>query len=334
MNGKIGDAGSGLTWAGLLSLGVPLVCGAITAQAADNFPNKPVRLVVAFPIAGATDILARQYAARMSEQMGYQMIVDNRPGAGGTIGSKIVSGAIADGYTLTMGTTSTHAIGPHLYANKPYDPVNDFTAVMQMCTSPTVLMVAAQLPVKSLKELIAHAKAQPGKINFGSSGIGTQFHLSGELLKLMAGINIVHVPYKGTALVYPDMISGQIQMLFDVPPAALPFIKQGRVRAIAIAGARRTPVLADVPTIAEAGIPGYDADLWWGLFAPPKLARERLARVHAESVKALNSPDVKERYANMGTEVVANASAAFIAFLKADNAKWEKVVKASGARAD
>ena len=195
-------------------------------------------------------------------------------------------------------------------------------------------MVAAQVPAKTLKDLVALAKAQPGKINFGSSGIGTQFHLSGELLKLMAGINIVHVPYKGTALVYPDMISGQIQMLFDVPPAALPFIKQGRVRAVAIASAKRTPVLPEVPTVAEAGIPGYDADLWWGLFAPPRMAKDRLARVHAESVKALNAADVKERYANMGTEVVANPPDAFIAFLKADNAKWEKVVKASGAKAD
>jgi tripartite-type tricarboxylate transporter receptor subunit TctC len=303
-------------------------------RAAENFPTKPVRLVVAFPIAGATDILARHFALKMSEQLGYQMIVDNRPGAGGTIGSKIVSGAIADGYTLTMGTTSTHAIGPHLYSSKPYDPINDFTAVTQMCVSPTVMMVAAQVPAKSLKEFIALAKAQPGKLNFGSSGIGTQFHLSGELLKLLAGINIVHVPYKGTALVYPDMIAGQIQMLFDVPPAALPFIKQGRVRALGISGAKRTPVLPDTPTIAEAGLAGYEADLWWGLFAPPKMAKERLARVHAEAAKALTSPDVKERYAGMGTDVVASAPEAFTAFMKIDSAKWEKVVKASGARAD
>ena len=311
-----------------------LLSSALTAQAADIFPNKPVRLVVAFPIAGATDILARQFAQKLSEQFGYQVIVDNRPGAGGTIGSKIVSAGVADGYTLTMGTTSTHAIGPHLYRAKPYDPVTDFTPVTQMCTSPTVLMVAAQFPAKTLKELLAQAKAQPGKINFGSSGIGTQFHLSGELLKLLAGINIVHVPYKGTALVYPDMISGQIQMLFDVPPAALPFIKQGRVRAIAIAGAKRTPVLPDIPTIAEAGIAGYDADLWWGLFAPPKMAKDRLARVHAESVKALNSAEVRERYTNMGTDVVTNSPEAFTAFLRTESAKWEKVVKASGARAD
>ena len=303
-------------------------------RGAEVYPTKPVRLVVAFPIAGATDILARHFALKLSEQFGYQVIVDNRPGAGGTIGSRLVAGAPPDGYTLTMGTTSTHAIGPHLYTNKPYDPVADFTHVTQMATSPTVLMVAAQVPANSLKELVALAKAQPGKFNFGSSGIGTQFHLSGELLKLLAGINMVHVPYKGTALVYPDMIAGQIHMLFDVPPAALTFIKQGRVRALGISGKKRTPVLADVPTIGEAGIVGYEAELWWGLFAPPKMQPERLARVHAESVKALNSADVKERYANMGTDVIADAPQAFSAFLKMESVKWEKVVKASGARAD
>ena len=311
-----------------------LLALALVAHAAEVFPNKPVRLVVAFPIAGATDILARHFALKMSEQLGYQVIVDNRPGAGGTMGSRIVSGALPDGYTLTMGTTSTHAIGPHLYTQKPYDPVADFTHVTQMATSPTVMMVAAQVPANSLKEFIALAKAQPGKFNFGSSGIGTQFHLSGELLKLLAGINIVHVPYKGTALVYPDMIGGQIHMLFDVPPAALTFIKQGRVRPLGVSGKKRTPVLPDVSTIAEAGITAFDADLWWGLFAPPKMPAERLKRIHAESVKALTSTDVKERYAGMGTDVVANTPQAFSEFLKMESVKWEKVVKASGARAD
>ena len=317
-------------WSVLLAVGVFAPSG----YAAEAFPNKPVRLVVAFPVAGATEIQARQFALKLSDQFGYQVIVDNRPGAGGTIGTRIVAGAPADGYTLIMGTTSTHAIGPHLYTRPPYDPVADFTAVTQMATSPTVLMVGTQVPVKSVRDLVAMAKAQPGKLNFGSSGIGTQFHLSGELLKLLAGINIVHVPYKGTALVYPDIIAGQIHMLFDVPPAALPFIKQGRVRALGISGKKRTPVLPGVPTIAEAGIEGYDADLWFGLFATPKKSKERLAREHAESVKALDAADVKERYAAMGTDVIASSPAAFNEFLKVENAKWEKVVKASGAKAD
>ena len=270
----------------------------------------------------------------MGEQFGYQVIVDNRPGAGGTIGSRIAANAAPDGYTLVLGTTSTHAIGPHLYAKRPYEPLTDFTAVTQVATSPNVMMVASQVQAATLKDLIALAKAQPGKLNYGSSGVGTQFHLSGELLKLLAGINIVHVPYKGTALVYPDMISGQIHILFDVPVVALNFIKQGRVRALGISGKKRTPVLPEVPTIIEAGIPGYDADLWFGLFAPAQLPQQRLARVHAETVKALGAADVKERYAALGADPIGNTPDAFSAFLKAENAKWEKVVKASGARAD
>ncbi len=304
------------------------------SRAAEIFPSKPVRMIVAFPIAGATDILARVLSQRVGEQIGYQVIVDNRPGAGGTIGTRIAANALPDGYTLLLGTTSTHAIGPHLYSKPPYDPLTDFTPITQVATSPTVLMVASQVPATSVKEFIALAKAQPGKLNFGSSGVGTQFHLSGELLKLLAGINIVHVPYKGTALVYPDMISGQIQMLFDVPPAALNFIKQGRVRALGVSGKKRTPVLPEVPTIIEAGIPGYDADLWFGLFAPAQMPKARLTRVHAEVVKALSVADVKERFAGLGADVVGSTPDAFAVFLKAENAKWEKVVKASGARAD
>ncbi len=307
---------------------------AITARAADVFPNKPMRMVVAFPVAGATDILARVLSQKLSEYFGYQVIVDNRPGAGGTIGSRIAANAAPDGYTLLLGTTSTHAIGPHLYSKKPYDPVADFTHITQVATSPLVMMVASQVPAKSLKEFIALAKAQPGKLNFGSSGVGTQFHLSGELLKLLAGINIVHVPYKGTALVYPDMIAGQIQILFDLPIVAVPFIKQGRVRAVGIAGKSRAPVLPDVPTVAESGIPGYESDLWFGLFAPAQLPKVRLTRVHAETIRTLGAADVKERFTTLGADPIGSTPDAFTAFLKAENAKWEKVVKASGARAD
>jgi tripartite-type tricarboxylate transporter receptor subunit TctC len=305
-----------------------------TAHAADAFPTKPVRMIVPFPVAGATDILARVLSQKMSEHMGYQVIVDNRPGAGGTIGSRIAANAAPDGYTLLLGTTSTHAIGPHLYAKRPYDPLTDFSHVTQVATSPTVLMVASQVPAKTVKELTALAKAQPGKLNFGSSGIGTQFHLSGELLKLLAGINIVHVPYKGTALVYPDMFAGQIQILFDLPIVAIPFIKQGRVRGLGVSGKTRAAVLPEVPTMAEAGIAGYDADLWFGLFAPAQMPKERLTKIHAEVVKAMGTADVKERFATLGADPVGSAPEAFTTFLKIENAKWEKVVKASGARAD
>ncbi len=307
---------------------------AAPVQAAENFPNKPVRMIVAFPVAGATDILARVLSQKMGEQMGYQVIVDNRPGAGGTIGSRIAANAAADGYTLVLGTTSTHAIGPHLYSKRPYDPITDFTPITQVATSPIVLMVAAQVQAQTVKELIALAKAQPGKLNFGSSGVGTQFHLSGELLKLIAGINMVHIPYKGTALVYPDMFSGQIQVLFDLPIVAVPFIKQGRVRGLSVASKARAQTLPEVPTMLEAGVTGYDSDLWFGMFAPAQMARERLTRIHAETIKALRAPDMKDRLATLGADPVGSSPEAFNAFLKAENAKWEKVVKASGARAD
>ncbi len=312
-----------------------LLAGAFhSALAADNFPNRAVRMIIPFPVGGATDILARVVAQKSTELFGQQVVVDNRPGAGGTLGSRVAVTANADGYTLLMGTTSTHAIGPHLYAKPPYDSLADFSHITQVATSPTVLLVASQVPTQSIKELVALAKSQPGKLNFGSSGTGTQYHLSGELLKLLAGINIVHVPYKGTALVYPEMFSGSIQILFDVPPVALPFIKQNRIRALGVSGKKRINVLPDVPTIAEAGIAGYDADLWFGLFAPTKVPAERLTRIHAAVLKSLNSNEVRERFAALGADGVGTTPAAFTAFLKAENEKWAKVVKASGAKID
>jgi tripartite-type tricarboxylate transporter receptor subunit TctC len=261
-------------------------------------------------------------------------VVDNRPGAGGTIGSRLVADAPADGYTILVSTVSTHAIGPSLYSKRPYDALRDFTSITEIATSPTVLMVASNVPASSVKELIALAKAKPGQLNFGSSGVGTQFHLSGELLKLLAGIDMVHVPYKGTALVYPDMFSGQISMLFDVPIVALPFIKAGRVKALGVSGRKRAPVLPNVPTIAEAGVPGYDADLWFALWTPPRLSRDIKERLYADTAKLLQSPDTRQKFAELGAEPVGSTPAAFTAFLRDEIAKWEKVVKASGARAE
>jgi tripartite-type tricarboxylate transporter receptor subunit TctC len=304
------------------------------AQSAQSYPSKPIRMIVPFPAAGATDILARVVSQKLSESLKQQVIVDNRAGAGGTIGSRLAADAPADGYTILMGTTSTHAIGPSLYSKRPYDALKDFTAITEVVTSPTILLVAAAVPASSVKELIALARSKPGQLNFGSSGIGTQFHLSGELLKLLTGIDVVHVPYKGTALVYPDMFTGQIAILFDVPPVALPFIKAGRVKALGVSGRKRAQVLPDVPTIAEAGVAGYDADLWFGLWAPPGLARDRTKHLHAEVAKLLQSADAKRRFADLGVEPVGSSPEEFVAFLKYEIAKWEKVVKASGARTD
>jgi tripartite-type tricarboxylate transporter receptor subunit TctC len=301
---------------------------------AQVYPTKPIRLVVPFPPAGGTDILARIVAQKLSDAFRQQVVADNRAGAGGTIGSRIVADSPADGYTIVMGTTSTHAIGPSLYAKRPYDAQKDFTAITQVATSPTVLMIAPNVPASSVKELIALAKAKPGQLNFGSSGIGTQFHLSGELLKLLAGIDIVHVPYKGTALVYPDMIGGQIAILFDVPSAALPFIKAGRVKALGVSGKKRAEVLPNVPTIAEAGVPGYDADIWFAFWGPANLPRDRVERIYAETRQVLAASDTKRRFAELGAEPVGSTPAVFASFVAAEIAKWEKVVKAAGARAD
>jgi tripartite-type tricarboxylate transporter receptor subunit TctC len=311
-----------------------ITLAAAGAAAAQGYPTKPVRMIVPFPAAGGTDILARIVVPRLSEGLGQQVVVDNRPGAGGTLGSKLAADAPADGYTIIMGTTSTHAIGPHLYSRPPYDPVRDFATITQVATSPTVLMVTAALPAQSLKELIALAKARPGTLNFGSSGVGTQFHLSGELLKLLAGIDIVHIPYKGTALVYPDLFSGQVSLLFDLPSVALPHIKSGRIRALGVTGARRSQAMPDIPTIAEAGVPGYDADLWLGLWGPAKLEPAIASRLHAEVAKVLRQPDVRERLAGQGMEPVASTPAEYRAFVLRENEKWSKVVKAAGVKAE
>jgi tripartite-type tricarboxylate transporter receptor subunit TctC len=299
-----------------------------------DYPHKPIRLIVPFPAGGATDILARVMGQKLGDSFRQQVVVDNRPGAGGTIGSRLAADSSADGYTLIMGTTSTHAIGPSLYSKRPYDPLKDFTAITEVVTSPNVLLVSAVLPVNSVKELIDLAKSKPGQLNFGSSGIGTQFHLSGELLKLLAGINIVHVPYKGTALAYPDLFSGQIAILFDVPPVALPHIKSGRIRALGVSGNRRAEVLPDVPTIIEAGVSGYDADLWYGLWGPAELPRDKVKLLHGEVVKLLQNADAKRRFADMGADPIGSTPEAFTAFIKTEIAKWKKVVIASGARAD
>lgn len=301
---------------------------------AQPYPHKPIRMIVPFPAAGATDILARVVSQKLSETLRQQVIVDNRAGAGGTLGSRLAADAPPDGYTLLFSTVSTHAIGPSLYSKRPYDALKDFAAITEVATSPTVLMVAASVPVSSTKELIALAKAKPGQLNFGSSGIGTQFHLSGELLKLLAGIDIVHVPYKGTALVYPDMFSGHIAMLWDVPIVALPFIKAGRVKALGVSGRKRAPVLPDVPTIAEAGVQGYDADLWFGMWGPAKLPTDRAMLMQRQVATLMQAPDTQRRFAELGAEPVGSTPEAFKVFLAGEITKWEKVVKASGARND
>lgn len=313
---------------------VAAAIGNPVAAAEPAYPSRPIRMVVPFPPGGATDLLARVLAQRLGESLGQQVVVDNRPGAGGTLGSRLMLDAQADGHTILMGTTSTHAIGPHLYAKPPYDPARDFAAITLVSSTPTVLLIGAALPPTSVKELIAYAKSKPGVLNYGSSGIGTQFHLSGELLKLLTGINIAHIPYKGTALVYPDMFSGQIALLFDTPSVALPFIKAGRVRALGVTSAKRAGVLPEVPTIAEAGVPGYNAELWFCLVGPAKLPAAVATRIAADTAKIVRLPDVKERLDQQGMEAVANSPAQLQQFIAAQNEQWAKVVRTAGVKAE
>jgi len=301
---------------------------------AQTFPTRPVRMIVPFPPGGGTDLLARVLAPKLGEMLGQQVVVDNRPGAGGTLGSRLMLDAQPDGHTILLGTTSTHAIGPHLYSKPPYDPVRDFSPIALVSSTPTVMVIGAALPPTSVKELIAYAKARPGTLNFGSSGIGTQYHLSGELLKLLTGINIVHIPYKGSALVYPDIFSGQIALLFDTPSVAGPFIKAGRVRALGVTGLKRTPVLPDVPTIAEAGVAGYNADLWFCLTGPAGLPAAIATRIAEDLAKVVRLPEVKDRLDQQGMDATPGTPAALKPFLVEQNAQWLKVVRAAGVKAD
>src|SRR5438034_5972010 len=248
--------------AALLVVAAPVALGQVA------YPTKPVRLVVPFPAGGTTDLLARAAAQKLSEAWGQQVIVDNRPGAAGNIGAELVAKAAPDGYTLLMGTVGTHAINASLYAKMPYDHVKDFAPVILVAGVPNVLVVNPSLPVHSVQELIAYAKANPGKLNFASSGSGTSIHLSGELFKVMTGVQMTHVPYKGSAPALQDLLGGQVQLMFDNLPPSLPQIKAGRLRALAVTSATRAPALPDVPTVAEAGLPGFEASSWFGVLAP------------------------------------------------------------------
>jgi tripartite-type tricarboxylate transporter receptor subunit TctC len=304
------------------------------AQGAANYPTKPVRLVVPFPAGGTTDILARAVAQKLSEAWGQQVIVDNRPGAGGNIGSDLVAKSKPDGYTLLMGTVGTHAINPSLYKNMPYDHVKDFAPVILVAGVPNVLVVNASLPVHSVPELIAYAKANPGKLNFASSGNGTSIHLSGELFKAMTGVEMTHVPYKGSAPALTDLIGGQVQLMFDNLPSSLPFIKAGKLRALAVTSGARAAALPDLPTLAESGLPGFEASSWFGVLAPAGTPRDIVAKLNGAIAGWLASPEAKEKLLAQGAVAAGGTPDDFARHIAAETSKWAKVVKASGAHID
>ena len=307
---------------------------AIAAAQPPAYPTKPIRLVVPFPAGGATDIFAREVAKHLTEAWGQSVVVDNRPGAGGNIGSELVAKAPPDGYTLEMGTVGTHAINASLYSTLPYDHVKDFVPVILVAGVPNVLEVNPAVPVNSVQELIAYAKANPGKLNFASSGSGTSIHLSGELFKVMAGVQMTHVPYKGSAPALQDLIGGQVQLMFDNLPPSLPQIKAGKLRALAVTSAARAPALPDTPTVAEAGLPGFEASSWFGVLAPAGTPPEIVNKLNAEIAKWLASPGAKEKLANVGANIAGGTPEDFARHIQAETAKWAKVVKESGAKVD
>jgi tripartite-type tricarboxylate transporter receptor subunit TctC len=295
--------------------------------AAQTFPSKPAKIVVAFPPGAAADTVSRLLGQKLSEMWGQPVIVDNRGGASGTIGTDLVAKSPADGHTMLMGTMGNLAANPALYTNLPFDIQRDLAPVSLVCMVHFVLVVNPSLPVKTVKELIEYAKTRPGQLNYGSSGPGGAPHLGSELFKSMAGVNLVHVPYKGSAPAMTDLLGGQLSAIIDNLPLALPYIKSGKVRALAVTGPKRVPVLPDVPTMAEAGLTGYELTNWFGLVVPAGTPREVISKINADLVKALKMPDVRERLLGMATEPVGSSPEQLDAFMKAETAKWAKVVK-------
>jgi tripartite-type tricarboxylate transporter receptor subunit TctC len=296
-----------------------------------QYPAKAVRMVIPFPPGGATDIVGRVVAQKLSERWGQPGVGENRPGAGGTIGSEAVAKSAPDGYSLLIATTSTHAVGPVLQ-KLPYDALADFTAITLLAHSPNVLVVSPQLGAASVRELIAAAKAKPGSLSFASSGNGTITHLTGELFRLMAGVDLLHVPYKGTALSIPDLAGNRVSMLFDNIVSAQPHIRSGAVKPLAVTTAKRAALMPELPTMAESGVPGFESSAWFGLFGPAGLAGDIRKRVHEAALAALNAPDARERLLAAGADPAGDAAEDFVRQIRADMARWAGVVKAANVK--
>ena len=299
---------------------------------AQTYPAKPVRMMVPFPAGGGSDTMGRIVGNKLSERLGQQIVVENRPGAAGSIGADIVARAPADGYTLLLGSTSELVQYPNVNPKIPYDPVRDFAPITLVGTIPLVLVVHPSLPVRNVKDLVALAKGRPGEINFGSAGQGATTHLAVELFILLSKVKLTHVPYKGSPQAVADLVAGNVQLGIPTMPAALPFIKSGRVKVLAVSTAKRAANLPDVPTLAEAGVKGYEATLWTGILAPTGTPAPIIDRLNGEIAKVLALKDVQEALARQGAEAQSGTPAQFSAFIKSDYAKWARVVKESGIR--
>ena len=314
-----------------IAAGALAFIGAVHAQ---SYPSKSIRYVVPYAPGGSTDIVARVLALKLSEAMGQQVVVDNRPGAGGAIGADIVAKSPPDGYTMVTAVTSIMAINQFLYRKLPYDPEKDFAPVTQVGSLPLILVIHPSLLAKNVREFIAIAKAKPGQLNYGSSGVGTATHMTTELFKAMAGVDLVHIPYKGSGQVMGDVIGGQLALIFDQIVSSLPHVQGGKLRMLAITSAKRFPSLPDLPTIAESGVPGYESISWAGVAVPAGTPKEIVARLHAEIVKVLAMPDIRERFLRDGIETIGSTPEQFSEHIRRERIKWAKVVKDSGAKAD
>jgi tripartite-type tricarboxylate transporter receptor subunit TctC len=315
-------------------LGAAFALLAAGVAGAQSWPAKPIRWIVPFAPGGTTDILARTISDKLTIALGKPVIVENNPGAGGGVGAVQTAKAAPDGYTIMGGTISTHAINASLYKTLPYDPVKDFTPITLIARVPNLLVVNPDVPAKNVKELIALMKANPSKYTFASSGNGTSQHLSGELFKSMAGVDMQHIPYKGSPAALQDVVSGQVTMTFDNITTAWPLAKAGKLRALAVTTAKRSPIAPDVPTLAEAGLAGYEIGSWQGVFAPAGTPVDVVKRLNTEIVKIINMPDVREKLVGLGAEPVGNTPDEFAALVKGEVVKWAAVVKQSGARVD
>jgi tripartite-type tricarboxylate transporter receptor subunit TctC len=313
-----------ITFGGLALIAVALASMDASAQ---SYPSRPIHLVVPFPAGGNTDIYARAIAQKLGELLGQRVLIDNRPGAGGSIGGQFVARSAPDGYTLIAGTTSTFGIGPNLYRKAPYDPVRDFTPVILTSLAQNMLVVHPSVPARTVPQLIALARAHPGKLNFASAGVGSSSHVAGELFKSLAKIEMTHIPYKGTTLAVIDLLSGHVDMIFDSLATALPPVRAGRLRALAVTGARRFELMPELPTVSEAGVPNYEVSAWIGILAPAQAPRDVVMRLNGELNKVLQMPDIRKTWADQGAEIGGGSPERLAAHVRSELDKWGRVVR-------
>jgi tripartite-type tricarboxylate transporter receptor subunit TctC len=315
-------------WIVILSAGL-----AVTAHAQAQYPAKPVRLIVPFPPGGGSDALSRILGPKLSEALGQQVVIENRPGAGANIGAEVAAKSPPDGYTLLMGNVA-HAINASLYGKLNYDFIKDFAPISLLASTPNIVVVHPSVPAKSIKDLIALAKARPGQLDVASSGSGSSAHLAGELFKTMAGVKMNHVPYKGGGPAVVALLGGEVSVGFATTPSVIQHVKSGRLRGLAVTTARRSPSTPDLPTVSEAGVKGYEAGTWYGLLIPSGSPKEVVSRLHADSMKSLAAADVKQRLDNAGFEAIGTTPEQFGAYIRSETEKWGKVVRAAGVRVE